>query len=82
MPVRRRVSKKRNSTTDMVDAWGPIFDFGKDYFSDYVRLGFKNEEAALKAAPAAWRQYGSLHLASYEPLQGSTPWALRKFGPP
>ena len=82
MPVRRRKPKKRASTVEMVDAWGAIFDLGRDFFGDHVRLGFKTEAAALKAAKAAWRQYGSLHLASYEPVHGSVPWALQKFGDP
>ena len=82
MPVRRRPSKKRAATTDIVDAWGSIFDLGRDFFGDHVRLGFKTEAAALKAAPAAWRQYGSLHMASSKPMRGPVPWAMQKFGPP
>lgn len=67
---------------DMVDAWGPIFDFGEDYFGDYVRLGFSSERAAVQAAAGAWHLYGEQFLALWPVQLGREPWAVLKFGPP
>ena len=67
---------------DLVDAWGPIFDFGEDYFGDHARLGFKSERAAVQAAADAWGMYGGLFLVAWPTQPGREPWALVKFGPP
>lgn len=81
MPVRRRTPKKVSRTVDMLDAWGPIFDFGCDFFHDRDRLGYRSEAAVLKAARAAWAQYGAAYLAS-DLCDQEAPWALKQFGKP
>lgn len=86
MPAKRRPPKTRPEAP--LEAWGPLFAWGYDYFSDLRPYGV--DPADTKAVLEAWRVLGSIFLDQwprlrnyYSPgLPDAQPWALTALGDP
>ena len=97
MPVKRRVSKRRDLTdTALLEAWRTTFECGHDFFGDLGPLGIvesplvssaekreKARAAFISKAHEAWEQLGAAYLDEWQPtVVREQPWALEQFGEP
>lgn len=83
MPRRVARPKRRLGRTAEVTAWSMVFECGEDFFHELYPLGFHDDAAIARAAPAAWRRLGGQFMRLWTPnLHRDVPWALKQFGAP
>ncbi len=81
MPVKRRISKRRDPAA--YQAWSAVFDCGFDFFDELPALGVATDpygKPDREQARAAWEQHGERWLAEYQ--NDEPQWAEREFGRP
>jgi hypothetical protein len=78
MPVRRRMPKVRVDPAELLEAWGPYFEFGQPGFAGELEELVGEPAAAVRGA---WREFGAEFMRTRQ-ADCRTPWAVKQFGAP